>query len=180
MKRGNRVPTKSTGTRPTAAASSSGRFTATSRSSVPNYNLFRTANSGGRTFTAYASDSDDDDPLFEHFGMTRDPFELFREFFSNAGIDNVMGGGFFDLRGGQNGSIAGMASGPYPPARSSGNAGTIRPINVSSTRVSTQIINGRTITTKTVVENGTETVTTFDNGKVLNQTSRSSNQGALP
>ena len=141
---GGRV--SSTGTRPNAKGSSSHRFTATSRSFAPNYNPFRTANVG-QTFPASAAppSMDDDDPLFEHFGMTRDPFELFREFFSSAGIENVMGGGFFDLRGGQSGVSR-------PPARSSVGgyaSGSIRPVNVSSTRVSTQIINGRTVTTKT-------------------------------
>lgn len=47
---------------------------------------------------------------------------------------------------------------------STGGAGCPRPANMKSISTSTTVINGRKITTKKVVENGTETVTVEENG----------------
>lgn len=74
-------------------------------------------------------------PVFEGFGMTRDPFDLFREFFARSGTDNVMGGAFFDIQ-------------ETPSARITRIAPTSTSMHVSSTRISGQFVNGKSLTTR--------------------------------
>ncbi|XP_055351904.1 dnaJ homolog subfamily B member 8-like [Paramacrobiotus metropolitanus] len=101
--------------------------------------------------------------LFPGFGMTRDPFELFREFFAQAGM-------MADLQAET--SRAPVRSPGDLPRSWSGSGGGPRPWSnlVSSTRVTTQIVNGQERTVRSVVENGVETVSTYDNGRLVGQT----------
>ncbi|OQV23334.1 putative DnaJ-like protein subfamily B member 3 [Hypsibius exemplaris] len=79
--------------------------------------------------------------VYEDFGIMRDPFDLFREFFASAGIENVMGGRLFDF-GNDESTLRGSR------ASAVGFSTTMSPVHVSSTRVSTQTVNGKTRTIK--------------------------------
>ena len=91
----------------------------------------------------------DTSPFYYGLGRTRDPFDIFREFFRDAGIDNVMGNAFLiDI--GPGGGASGSRSG-LPSRASAGRFSTVSansPVHVSSTRVSTQFVNGKSITVK--------------------------------
>ena len=90
--------------------------------------------------SGFFTDDSEDDNIFRGFGMTRDPFELFREFFASAGIDNVMSRAFTNPAADYSESIVRM------PFRFGSSASGSSPINISSTRVSTQMVNGKTRT----------------------------------
>lgn len=90
----------------------------------------------------------------------RDPNDVFREFFNNAGDD------FGDMFASSSGFAPGMSSSSMSFQFGGGGLGG----NVKKTSTSTKIVNGKKIITKKVIENGQETVTVTENGVLKSKT----------
>lgn len=125
---------------------------------------------------------DFDDFHFGGFGGFRDPFEVFRDFFGGrdpfAEFFTPDRGGsgmsmfrsrdldshFPSFGGGFGSSLFGGGGFSSFSSFSSTNGGGIPSRNIRSVSTSTRTVNGKTIVTKRVVENGEETVTVEEDG----------------
>merc|ERR1719431_2196924 len=83
------------------------------------------------------------------------------------GFGMGLGGGLFDE---MDGGFGGGASVQTFSSSSFGGGGGMGGMNVRSSSTSTRVVNGRKITTKKTMDNGVETVTTYENDVLKSQT----------
>ncbi|XP_013399019.1 dnaJ homolog subfamily B member 6 isoform X9 [Lingula anatina] len=106
-----------------------------------------------------------------HFTF-RDPEEVFREFFGGRDPFEDFFGGFpsFGFMGGDMDPFAGFGGSNFTTFSGSAFSGPRQGGNFRSTSTSTRFVNGKKVVTKKVVENGVETVTVEEDGKVKSKT----------